>query len=97
MRARGTRNLAWIRAVGRQFGVEATERADLAILAIQGPEARVKSAALLSASAAAAAMALGPFYGRELDGWFVARTVIRERMVSKSCCPPPLQSAPGAS
>jgi aminomethyltransferase len=72
----GTRDkdLAWIRSVGRQFDVEVTEGTDLAILAIQGPEARAKTAALLSTSGAAAAMALAPFFGREIDGWFVART-----------------------
>jgi aminomethyltransferase len=72
----GTRDkdLAWIRSVSGDYDVSVTERTDLAILAIQGPEARAKTATLLSASAAAAAMALGPFFGREIDGWFVART-----------------------
>jgi aminomethyltransferase len=72
----GTRDkdLAWIRSVSQEFDVSVTERTDLAILAIQGPEARAKTVTLLSASAAAAAMALGPFFGREIDGWFVART-----------------------
>jgi aminomethyltransferase len=72
----GTRDkdLAWIRSIGRQFDVEATERTDLAILAIQGPEARAKTTPLMSTSGAHAAMALGPFFGREIDGWFVART-----------------------
>jgi aminomethyltransferase len=72
----GTRDkdLAWIRSVSRDYDVSVTERTDLAILAIQGPEARAKTVTLLSASAAAAAMALGPFFGREIDGWFVART-----------------------
>jgi aminomethyltransferase len=72
----GTRDkdLAWIRRIAQPFDVAATERTDLAILAIQGPEARAKTATLLSASGAAAAMALGPFFGGEIDGWFVART-----------------------
>jgi aminomethyltransferase len=72
----GTRDkdLAWIRRVGQQFDVEATERVDLAILAIQGPEARAKAAGLMSTTAATAAMGLGPFFGREVDDWFVART-----------------------
>jgi aminomethyltransferase len=72
----GTRDkdLDWIRSVSRQFEVEVTERTDLAMLAIQGPEARAKTAALLSASGAQQAMALGQFFGRDIDGWFVART-----------------------
>jgi aminomethyltransferase len=72
----GTRDkdLAWIRSLARGFEVEVSERSDLGMLAIQGPEARVKTAALLSASGSQAAMALSPFFGREVDGWFVART-----------------------
>jgi len=72
----GTRDkdLAWIRSHSEDFDVEVTERTDLAILAIQGPQARVQTAALMSASAAQEAMALGPFFGREIEGWFLART-----------------------
>jgi aminomethyltransferase len=70
----GTRDkdLAWIRA--RAADVEVTERSELALLAIQGPEARAKAAQLLAPADAAAALALGTFAGRELGGWFVART-----------------------
>lgn len=72
----GTRDkdLAWIRSQAGAFGVEVTERDDLAMLAIQGPEARVKAAQLLKPADAQAALALEPFVGRELGGWFVART-----------------------
>jgi len=72
----GTRDkdLAWIRPIARQFDVEVTERTDLAMLAIQGPEARAKTAALLSASGAKVALELGAFFGRQIDDWFVART-----------------------
>src|ERR1700754_4672346 len=50
----GTRDkdLEWIKKQAAPFEVEVTERTDLAILGIQGPEARAKTAALLSASAA---------------------------------------------
>jgi aminomethyltransferase len=68
------RDLAWIKRHAAAFGVEVSERSDLAILAIQGPEARAKAAQLLSPQDAAAALALGSFFGRELSGWFVART-----------------------
>jgi aminomethyltransferase len=72
----GTRehDLAWIRAHSQPFGLEVTERTDLAMLAIQGPEARTKAAQLLRPADAAAALALDPFFGRELGSWFVART-----------------------
>jgi len=72
----GTRvkDLAWIRRHAAAFGVEVSERADLAMLAVQGPEARAKAAQLLQPAHASAALALGPFVGCELGHWFVART-----------------------
>ena len=72
----GTRDkdLAWIRRAAGSFGVAVTERDDLAMLAIQGPEARAKAAQLLKPADAQAALALEPFVGRELGTWFVART-----------------------
>jgi glycine cleavage system T protein (aminomethyltransferase) len=72
----GTRDkdLAWIRRQREASGVEVTERTDLALLAIQGPEARAKAAQLLSPADAGAALALPTFVGREIGGWFVART-----------------------
>ncbi|HEX4387854.1 MAG TPA: hypothetical protein VH109_04455, partial [Steroidobacteraceae bacterium] len=72
----GTRDkdLAWIRAQAGAFGVEVTERADLAMLAVQGPEARAKAAQLLPPAEGSAALALDVFLGRQLGAWFVART-----------------------
>ncbi|MGH8140149.1 MAG: glycine cleavage system aminomethyltransferase GcvT [Steroidobacteraceae bacterium] len=72
----GTRDkdLAWIRRHALDFAVDVVERADLAMLAVQGPEARVKTARLLSAAGASMAGALEPFFGRDIEGWFVART-----------------------
>ena len=72
----GTReqDLAWIRAHARSFDVAVSERNDLALLAVQGPEARTKAAKLLPAAQARAALALASFHGRELGSWFVSRT-----------------------
>ena len=72
----GTRDkdLAWIRQHANAFNVDVTERTDLAMLAIQGPEARSKFAKLLSPAGAQSALALDVFVGREIDGMFVART-----------------------
>jgi aminomethyltransferase len=72
----GTRDkdLAWIRKSAREFDVGVLERTELAMLAIQGPEARTKAAKLLSRVGAATALELDTFVGREIDGWFVART-----------------------
>ena len=72
----GTRDkdLEWMRRHAERFGVEIIERADLAMLAVQGPEARSKVAALLPAVEAERALALGTFSGRDIGGWFVSRT-----------------------
>ncbi|HEX6636756.1 MAG TPA: glycine cleavage system aminomethyltransferase GcvT [Steroidobacteraceae bacterium] len=76
----GTRDkdLAWMRAIAPQFGVQLTERIDLAMVAVQGPNARERVASLLPAEHRAAALALEPFFGKTfaVNGgeWFVART-----------------------
>jgi aminomethyltransferase len=72
----GTRakDLAWIRAKAGPFDVEVGERRELAMLAIQGPEARARLATLLTPPDAAAALALEAFSGAQLGQWFVART-----------------------
>jgi aminomethyltransferase len=72
----GTRvkDVAWIRGKAAAFEVEVSERSDLAMLAVQGPQARARVAALLPADQGAAALALGPFCGAQLGEWFVART-----------------------
>jgi aminomethyltransferase len=72
----GTRDkdLAWIRRYAQELGVEVRERADLAMLAVQGPEARAKAAQLLEPGPARTALNLAAFVGAELGGWFVART-----------------------
>jgi aminomethyltransferase len=71
----GTRDkdLAWMRAIAQPFGVTLTERTDLAMLAVQGPNARRKVADLLD-SHRDEALALEPFSGSQLGDWFVART-----------------------
>ena len=72
----GTRDkdLAWIRRHAQPLAVQVTERTDLAMLAVQGPEARAKAAQLLRPADAPAALALANFSARQLGGWFVART-----------------------
>jgi aminomethyltransferase len=72
----GTRDkdLAWMRQVAAPFGIELTERADLGMLAVQGPNARQRVAELLPAEHRAEALALQPFFGAQLGRWFVART-----------------------
>src|SRR6185295_17312508 len=77
----GTRDkdLAWMRKVAAPFGVELTERTDLAMIAVQGPQARATVAELLPAEHREAALALDVFVGQPFSmkaggDWFVART-----------------------
>ncbi|HEK1010919.1 TPA: glycine cleavage system aminomethyltransferase GcvT [Pseudomonas putida] len=66
--------LAWLESQSNDFLVGIEVRPDLAILAIQGPQARDKVAALLSASRAALIRELRPFEGLVEGDWFIART-----------------------
>ena len=72
----GTRDkdLAWIRRHAAPFAVTVAEHRDLAMIAIQGPNAREKTLPLLAAEQRTAAGELAPFYGAFFDSWFVART-----------------------
>jgi aminomethyltransferase len=72
----GTRDkdLAWIRSRAAGHGVEITERKDLAMIAVQGPNARQKAAQAIPAEYRTAALALGTFVGTECGDLFVART-----------------------
>jgi aminomethyltransferase len=72
----GTRDkdLAWIRRHAADFSVGVAHREELAMIAIQGPNARQKSASLLSPPQQAAVLELKPFFGAAFGSWFVART-----------------------
>ena len=72
----GTRDkdLAWVRSMASAFQVRVAERRELAMLAVQGPEARERVASLLSPADDAGAMALGVFTGGEFADWFISRT-----------------------
>jgi aminomethyltransferase len=71
----GTRekDLAWIGSRAAGFGVEVRERADLAMIAVQGPQARAKASPLLGAHRDTA-LALKPFTAIAAGDLFVART-----------------------
>jgi aminomethyltransferase len=72
----GTRrkDLAWIGEHAGPFGVAARERTDLAMLAVQGPNAIAKSLPLMAPERRGAAQGIARFSGAEIDSWFVART-----------------------
>ena len=67
-------DLAWMQAHVAGYEVQLHERQELAMLAIQGPQARHKIAELVTQSRAALIQHLKPFEA-EVDGdWFIART-----------------------
>ena len=68
------KDIAWISAQAEPFGVEVAEREDLAMLAVQGPEARQRVESLLPPGERDKALALKPFFGADIGEWFVART-----------------------
>ncbi len=68
------KDLAWLQRQAQDFSVEVLERPQLAMIAVQGPAARVKALGVLPAELAAAAEQLPPFFATEAADWFVART-----------------------
>ncbi|HEX7112825.1 MAG TPA: glycine cleavage system aminomethyltransferase GcvT [Mizugakiibacter sp.] len=68
------KDLAWIAAQAQPFGVAVKERTELAMIAVQGPNARAKVAVVLSPQTRAKADKLGKFVACEGDGLFIART-----------------------
>ena len=72
----GTRekDLRWMKAKSQGFAVNITERPELAILAVHGPESITKVCSLLAPELAERVQALGNFRSLESDQWFIART-----------------------
>jgi aminomethyltransferase len=68
------KDLAWIEKQAAGFDVKVTERADLSMIAVQGPHARDKVLALLTPDTRVQAAKLGKFAAVEGDGLFIART-----------------------
>ena len=68
------KDLAWIRKHAAEYSVTVTERADLAMIAVQGPKARELAAPLIDEEWREAALALKPFTSITAGDWFVART-----------------------
>ena len=67
-------DLAWMRAQGAVGEVEFIERDDLAMLAVQGPQARAQVQALLDTELAGRAEALRPFQATQSRELFISRT-----------------------
>jgi aminomethyltransferase len=68
------KDLAWLCDHALDYGVEVAEQADLAMLAVQGPEARDAVHAVLDRALSEAVQALPRFSAAWRDDWFVGRT-----------------------
>ncbi|HEX5353187.1 MAG TPA: glycine cleavage system aminomethyltransferase GcvT [Rhodanobacteraceae bacterium] len=73
------KDLAWVRKQAAAFGVQVIERPDLAMIAVQGPQARAKVLGLLGSEDRERVEKLGKFVAAEARGpagmpLFVART-----------------------
>ncbi|KQN64649.1 glycine cleavage system aminomethyltransferase GcvT [Erwinia sp. E602] len=67
-------DLAWISQQAQAYGIELTERDDLALLAVQGPNAQQKVQSLLDDAQRAAVAGMKPFFGVQAGDWFIATT-----------------------
>lgn len=72
----GTRDkdMAWIESAVTSFDAKVAERPGLAMIAVQGPEARERAATVIDKEWRELALALKPFFGLEAGDLFIART-----------------------
>jgi aminomethyltransferase len=72
--ATADKDIVWMQAQAGAFAVSLARRDDLAMLAVQGPQARALAAPRLPVAARAAVADLAPFSAVEDGAWLVART-----------------------
>jgi len=68
------KDLEWIGKQAKAFNVQVIEQPQLAMIAVQGPNAREKTLSLFNAAQHELVEGLDLFFGAEVDDWFVART-----------------------
>ncbi|MBL1261045.1 MAG: glycine cleavage system aminomethyltransferase GcvT [Thiotrichaceae bacterium] len=68
------KDMAWIEGHAAAFDVSVTELTEVALLAVQGPDARSKVHDLLSEKQREKAEGLAPFNAVESEGFFISRT-----------------------
>ncbi|QSX37950.1 glycine cleavage system aminomethyltransferase GcvT [Shewanella sedimentimangrovi] len=68
------KDLAWIGAQAKAFDVTVTERPELAMIAVQGPNAKAKAATVFTAEQNAAVEGMKPFFGKQAGSLFIATT-----------------------
>ncbi|QYK04377.1 glycine cleavage system aminomethyltransferase GcvT [Shewanella zhangzhouensis] len=68
------KDLAWIGEQAKGFEVTITERPELAMIAVQGPNAKAKAATVFTAEQNAAIEGMKPFFGKQAGSLFIATT-----------------------
>jgi aminomethyltransferase len=68
------KDLAWLEKQAPAFSVTVTERPGMAMIAVQGPNAREKVLGVLSDGQRQVSEGLRPFFGAFAGDWFIART-----------------------
>jgi len=68
------KDMAWIEHHAKSFDVAVTELTNVALIAVQGPDARNKVHELLSDAQREKALVLKPFNATESEGFFISRT-----------------------
>ncbi len=68
------KDLAWIAEHAEPYGVTLTERQDLALVAVQGPQAKEKAATVFTAEQKQAVAGMKPFFGVQAGDLFIATT-----------------------
>lgn len=68
------KDINWIESQSKSFNVTVTERDDLAMIAVQGPNARKIAASLLPEGIRESSLELKPFFALEHGDYFIART-----------------------
>lgn len=68
------KDLTWINLQALDFDVTVTERPELAMIAVQGPNAKAKAASVFSAQQNQAIEGMKPFFGIQAESLFIATT-----------------------
>lgn len=87
--ATAEKDLAWMTRQAEGFDATVTPRRDLAMIAVQGPQARALAAPLFPEGLRDPALALRPFFAAELGDWFVGRTGYTGEDGLEIICPAP--------
>ena len=68
------KDLAWINEQANAFEVTVTEKPEFAMIAVQGPNAKEKTATVLNDAQKSAVEGMKPFFGVQADSLFIATT-----------------------